>query len=167
MITKYFMKTWRGWVKFTSFDSLDNPYALVGSSTWNKDNVLISANGSAVLTDFATSRLRMIDPETKQTRYLRGYIRLSSPELLKSIDGSFEYPRYTKETDVWAFGMVTHVRCVNEHHRPYWIQYRKHLLGWSPSTSTALSSLSRDHLRPSRVINILLTINCLLTENSV
>ena len=75
-----------------------------------KTNVLINDSGEASLADFGTSRILRTSGYT--TKNVSGTRRWSAVELLKEeLDGDVEIlsTRISKETDIWALGMVVYV----------------------------------------------------------
>ena len=77
-----------------------------------QENVLISSNGRAVLTDFGRKQLLINVGAVVGTQSLQGSVRWSAPELLVLTDEAQTHECYTKASDVWAFGMVVYVRRV-------------------------------------------------------
>ncbi|KAI6006308.1 kinase-like domain-containing protein [Pisolithus orientalis] len=69
------------------------------------DNVLITSDGRAVLTDFGLSILENSTFSMTVSREVGGSLRWMAPELVDTL-GSQD-PRFTVETDIWAFAMTT------------------------------------------------------------
>ncbi|TDL15424.1 kinase-like protein, partial [Rickenella mellea] len=87
------------------------------------DNILISPEGDPLLTDFGISRTLVVTHILTGLSNLMGSVRWMATELLnpngRSLDDSDAEDRtlmtefavaQTKETDIWAFGMVVYVR---------------------------------------------------------
>ena len=77
-----------------------------------QENVLISSNVRAVLTDFGTAQLLIDAGVVAGARSLNSSVRWSAPELLVLTDEAHAHEFYTKASDVWAFGMVIYVCCI-------------------------------------------------------
>ena len=75
-----------------------------------QENVLISSDGRAVLTDFGTTQQLINAGIVAGERSLQDSIPWSAPELLALTDEAHAHEVYTKASDVWAFGMVVYVR---------------------------------------------------------
>ena len=71
----------------------------------------MSANGTPLLSDFGISRLQYDGKTITGTKTFRLTVRWIAPELIDESNDSTSHQMHTKETDVWAFGMVTYVRC--------------------------------------------------------
>lgn len=72
----------------------------------NQDNVLVSSSGDALICDFGCSRMITASQSlAKVSSGLKGTPRYQAYELLS--EGGFK--GYTKEADVWAFGMTVYV----------------------------------------------------------
>lgn len=72
--------------------------------------MLVSADGTAFVADFGLSHA--LAPTTAlpaTTGGAKGSLRWMAPELL---DGSFDGMPFTKEADIWAFGMTLYVSVV-------------------------------------------------------
>jgi serine/threonine protein kinase len=76
----------------------------------DQENVLISADGRAVLSDFGTSRLLKNNITIAGTATFKGSVRWTAPELFKPSDEPLDHLFHIKASDVWAFGMVIYVR---------------------------------------------------------
>ncbi|KIO04999.1 hypothetical protein M404DRAFT_949063 [Pisolithus tinctorius Marx 270] len=72
------------------------------------DNVLITSDGRAVLTDFGLSVLENSSFSMTVSREFGGTLRWMAPELVGTL-GSND-PNFTLEGDIWAFGMTMLVR---------------------------------------------------------
>ncbi|OCB88527.1 kinase-like protein [Sanghuangporus baumii] len=78
------------------------------------DNVLVSSSGDALICDFGCSRMITASQSlAKPSSGLKGTPRYQAYELLT--DGGFK--GYTKEADVWAFGMTVYELLARQ--RPY------------------------------------------------
>lgn len=94
-------------------------------SDLKSDNVLISPDKRALLTDFGISRMESLTNGYTMTRGNKGTARWQAVEFLNindlgdgsetSLAGSL--PTHTKQTDVWAFGMTVYEVLTND--RPY------------------------------------------------
>lgn len=72
-----------------------------------KDNILISSQGEAVIGDFGCARMSHYSlPVAKVSSTSKGTTAFCAPESLAS-------GVYSKQTDVWAFGMTVYVRLSN------------------------------------------------------
>ena len=74
-----------------------------------KDNVLVSPDGKPMLSDFGVSRLIVESVTVAGTTSLKGNTRWMAVELIDTRDPLQNHQFHTKETDVWAFGMVVYV----------------------------------------------------------
>ena len=74
--------------------------------------MLINKMGEAILCDFGVSRVLVENGTLAGTSTLKGCYRWMAIELISSAEaeqGDGNRQPYTKESDVWAFGMVTYV----------------------------------------------------------
>ena len=73
-----------------------------------KDNVFISATGVPQISDFGMSRMIGASQRIRQTTTgsIRGSIPWMAMELFESGESKVTY---TRETDIWAFGMTVYV----------------------------------------------------------
>ncbi|KAI6006305.1 kinase-like domain-containing protein [Pisolithus orientalis] len=69
------------------------------------DNVLITSDGRAVLTDFGLSVLENSSFSMTVSREVGGSLRWMAPEMVDAL--SSQDPGFTVEGDIWAFGMTT------------------------------------------------------------
>jgi serine/threonine protein kinase len=72
--------------------------------------VLISKDGHAVISDFGTSRLWMNNATIEGSTTFKHSTRWTAPELFQDASKVQGHLLHSKETDVWAFGMVVYVR---------------------------------------------------------
>ena len=80
-----------------------------------QDNILVDWSGVAKISDFSTARLLVNDRTVAEIKKMKGNVRWMAIELLTeqhSKPDSSHAPHnfHTKESDVWAFGMVIYVR---------------------------------------------------------
>ena len=85
-----------------------------------QDNILVDSFGIAKISDFGTSRLLVNDRTVAGTKKMKGNVRWMAIELLTeqaSKPGSnyASHNFHTKESDVWAFGMVLYVSDTCQH----------------------------------------------------
>ncbi len=78
------------------------------NSLSEKQNVLISSDGTPLLADFGLS-LTMSDSQAMTTTSARGSLRWMAPELFRSDSGG-KPSKQNKTSDVWAFGMLAYLR---------------------------------------------------------
>lgn len=74
--------------------------------------MLINKMGEAILCDFGVSRILVENGTLAGTSTLKGCYRWMAIELINSAEaeqGDGNRQLYTKESDVWAFGMITYV----------------------------------------------------------
>ena len=77
----------------------------------HQDNVLIDDEGNPLLCDFGISRVVDESMTVTGTKSLKGNVRWMAIELIAPMDvDSGGHQFHTKESDVWAFGMVLYVR---------------------------------------------------------
>jgi serine/threonine protein kinase len=74
-----------------------------------QDNILVNSDGRPLLSDFGISRIVIESNTVTGTTSLRGNVRYMAPELLGLQVAESKHQFHTKESDVWAFGMVVHV----------------------------------------------------------
>lgn len=65
--------------------------------------------GRPLLSDFGVSRIIVESVTITGTASLKGNLRYMAPELLKEPPMNPNHKLHTKESDVWAFGMVLYV----------------------------------------------------------
>jgi len=110
------------------------------------DNILVSPEGTALLTDFGISRMDALSAGYT-TRSVGGSTRWQAFELLDIKNDGSPAPTHTKMTDVWAFGMtvyelLTHevpYHNVNDHTQVVLTLAR----GWTPIWDTKAPDLPR------------------------
>ena len=73
------------------------------------DNVLLSPDGRALLTDFGVSRMDTLSAGYT-TDSTRGSTRWQAYELFDIGEDGTKSPQHTVMTDIWAFGMTVYVR---------------------------------------------------------
>ena len=86
-----------------------------------QDNILIDDNGSPLLGGFGISRISIDEITLTGTQTFKGNLRWMAIELINSrgAGGSQSYNFHTRESDVWAYGMVIYVRnpsCGSDQH---------------------------------------------------
>jgi ephrin-A len=74
-----------------------------------QDNILVSHDGRPLLSDFGVSRIVIESGTITGTTTMRGNTRYMAPELLGRQAAELDHQFHTKESDVWAFGMVFYV----------------------------------------------------------
>ena len=74
-----------------------------------QDNILISHDGRAVLSDFGISRLLVNNITVEGTTSFKGSMRWTAPELIVPPNEPQAHSFQTMASDVWAFGMVIYV----------------------------------------------------------
>jgi serine/threonine protein kinase len=62
-----------------------------------------------MLSDFGVSRIVVEGVTITETTSLKGSLRYMAPELLEESPTNSKQQLHTKESDVWAFGMVVYV----------------------------------------------------------
>ena len=70
----------------------------------------MSAEGKPKITDFGISRIVINSMTIAGPTAVKGNTRWMAPELFSLDESVSEHPAHTKQTDVWAFGMVVYVR---------------------------------------------------------
>ena len=78
------------------------------SVLFHQDNILVSNDGHPMLADFGISRFDSVNGEPAEASY-EGSIRWMASELVRALMSGSSRLVHTKESDVWAFGMVVYV----------------------------------------------------------
>ena len=78
------------------------------SAFFHQDNILVSSDGHPMLADFGISRFVSVNGKPAEASY-EGSIRWMARELIKALMSGSGRPVHTKESDIWAFGMVVYV----------------------------------------------------------
>ncbi|KLO07119.1 kinase-like protein [Schizopora paradoxa] len=76
-------------------------------SDLKSDNVLVSPDEEALLTDFGVSRMDALSAGFT-THSVKGSTRWQAVEFFEIFDDESPAPTHTKKTDVWAFGMTVY-----------------------------------------------------------
>ena len=74
----------------------------------HQENILVNSDGHPMLADFGISRFVSVNGEPAEASY-EGSIRWMARELIRVLMSGSGRPVHTKESDIWAFGMVVFV----------------------------------------------------------
>ena len=75
---------------------------------FHQENILVNSDGHPMLADFGISRFDSVNGESAEASY-EGSVRWMSWELIDKLMSGSGRPVHTKESDIWAFGMVLYV----------------------------------------------------------
>jgi serine/threonine protein kinase len=81
----------------------------ISRTLYLQDNILVSHDGRPLLSDFGISRIVIESNTVTGTTTLGGNVRYMAPELLGPQAAGLVHQFHTKQSDVWAFGMVVYV----------------------------------------------------------